>query len=1095
MKIITARVHRLLSECVARIGALVGEGERCMFLVPSQYTLQAELDLMAGLNIEGSFLIDVLSPGRLRSRVFERAGQPERVVIDERGKCMVISAILEQEKERLTVYRTAAGAAQGLAQKLSALIADMKRSFVTPDVLEAAIAGMEDGTPGKAKLADLHVIFRAYEARMAGELADEEDIAREVRARLARSGVLAGQHVIVYGFDVITPAFAQDLTDIAALARSVTVAVETDKNGAPDGRLFAPVNASIDRLARIAAERGIQVEREHIASPLDAPQDICRMEAKLFALGAAPCEEKPAHIALCAAANPRAEVYTVISRIRRLMMDGASPSDMAIVYPKGSGYGALLENMLPAAGLDVYVAEKRAASAHPLCRFLLAALAVVSGGWRTSDVIECAQSGFFPLEAAQVDAICSYAEGVDLRSDAWKHPLTYIKNGSPEALESLNETRGIIANPLLALSRRLNAAKNADETITAILVLLEDVGAFERLTQMREELSAQGQDALGEDCAQVWNRVMETLDQLHTLLGGRSVPAGTALRLLESGLSALELSALPPANGAIICGEIGNVRTARMKALFAIGLNDGAGSAQQGLLTPQEAEEAERATKAYLGMSASQRAALAQLDILKALAGTQERLFVSYALADETGRALREDGAVSALKRLFPHLPVQGGMAQAEQEAMLAAPASAAQALAVMLGEAADGKETLSDAAMQAYAALSATPEGRETLDAITRRLSEPVRPRLDGALSRELYGRPVMSVSRLETFAQCPYKHFVRYGLSPEEEIKPGVDRAEVGTLYHEAAEQFTRAVSQLPGFPDIDGETCDAIMQEAVRPLIDAWRQSPLGRSERGAAIAAKLEKTARRTGRNIVSQYAGGGFHPLRSELIFGQGDLAPIMLELADGTMIYLQGRIDRVDVMDGERIRVIDYKSGAKKFDPTLAYWGLQLQLMIYLAAALARIPGSSAAGFFYCRIADPTIRSESRVKEEIERQLAKKLALAGISLSDVAVLRAHGDSHAAMITKDGKASGRYAGSLVDAQGMEALVSFAKDKAVSLAQDVYRGVIDDDPAESGQMVACELCSYAAVCGFDPARKRRRRLAAKKLVDLTGQHEGE
>ena len=87
------------------------------------------------------------------------------------------------------------------------------------------------------------------------------------------------------------------------------------------------------------------------------------------------------------------------------------------------------------------------------------------------------------------------------------------------------------------------------------------------------------------------------------------------------------------------------------------------------------------------------------------------------------------------------------------------------------------------------------------------------------------------MSVSRLETFAQCPYRHFIRYGLSPKEALRPGVDRAELGTLYHEAAERFTRAVTGLPQFPDVDEATCDALMEETVRPLLEDWRKSPLG------------------------------------------------------------------------------------------------------------------------------------------------------------------------------------------------------------------------------------------------------------------------
>ena len=201
MKIITARPHRLLDVCISRIGQAVQQGKRCMLLVPSQYTLQAELEVMTRLDIEGTFMIDVLSPGRLQSRIFERAGQPDRVIFDERGKCMVLSAIIEQEKENLSVYRAAAQqAAPGLAAKFSALIADFKRSGLTAAELEEKIAGMDEDDPAAKKLRDAACIYAAYEQRMAGRLADAEDVSRQLLARMARSGVMDNQHVFIYGY-------------------------------------------------------------------------------------------------------------------------------------------------------------------------------------------------------------------------------------------------------------------------------------------------------------------------------------------------------------------------------------------------------------------------------------------------------------------------------------------------------------------------------------------------------------------------------------------------------------------------------------------------------------------------------------------------------------------------------------------------------------------------------------------------------------------------------------------------------------------------------------------------------------------------------
>ena len=1020
-----------------------------MFLVPSQYTLQAELEIMERLHVSGSFLIDVLSPKRLQSRVFELAGMPKQTLFDERGKCMVLSSIIEAQKDELSVYRGAAqNGSSGFTARVSSMIASLKRSGLSAADVARSAESMDAESPARAKLGDIARIYAAYEQRMAGELADAEDISREMCARFEASGVFKGQNVFVYGFDMITPTFAAELLSIAPLCRTLTLAIETDANAAPDGRLFAPVNFSLQRLERLAKERGIAVERETLDVELDAPWDIRLMEKRLYALGTVPCVDEPTAIELLAASGKRQEVHLAAARIRRLAAMGEDVSQMAVVYPKQSGYGALLQNILPMYGLVTYVAEKRKAGAHPLSRFILGALAVISAGWRLSDILECAQSGFLGLTQEALDRFCAYCEGADVRGEAMRKPFRYPKGVTGEELVALEESRKQVMEPLLALQRGLQAARTADDTIQAILALLESVHAYETLEDMRDELNAADLAAEAQDCAQVWNAMMTTLDQLHTLLGGQAVPAKIVLELLQNGLSALELAALPPADGAIICGEIGNVRTAQVRTLFAIGMNDMPGSSDNGLLTVGEQMAAQEASGAYLGMTPQESAALGQLDELKALSGAKERVIVSYAVADETGRALREGAAVQALRRLFPNMPVYGGLAQEEREAMLCARTPALEALAVELSEVADGRREL----------------------------------------ARALYGRPVSSVSRLETFAQCPYQHFVRYGLAPQREQQPGVDAAELGTLYHEAAERFTEAVTALPEFPEVPQAVCDRLMDEAVSPLIDAWRESPMGESKRGEAVARRIRRTAKRTARNILSQYADSSFRPLRMEFVFGQNGLSPIVLELSDGTFVYLQGRIDRVDVMTGGGLRVIDYKSGARKFDPTLVYWGLQLQLLLYLAAALSRVPGSHAAGFFYCRIADPTVKTESRIREEVEKQIAKKLSLQGISLSDVAILRAQGGNIASMVTKDGKPNGRYAASMVDEAGMEKLLDFGKRKAAELAGEIYRGEMDDSPVERGAFNACQNCEYSAICAFDPMRKPRRRLAAKKLDDL-------
>lgn len=222
---------------------------------------------------------------------------------------------------------------------------------------------------------------------------------------------------------------------------------------------------------------------------LDAPADIREVEKKLYALGSTPCMEEPTAIELHAASGKRQEVYLAAARMRRLAAEGEDAAQMAVVYPKQSGYGPLLQNILPMYGLSAYVAEKRQAGAHPLSRFILSALTAISGNWRLADILECAQSGFLGLSQDELDRFCVYCEGADVRGDAMRKPFRYPKGVTEEELAALEESRKQVMTPLLALQHDLQAAETADDTIRAVLALLENVHAYETLEDMRDELN------------------------------------------------------------------------------------------------------------------------------------------------------------------------------------------------------------------------------------------------------------------------------------------------------------------------------------------------------------------------------------------------------------------------------------------------------------------------------------------------------------------------------------------------------------------------------------------------------------------------------
>ena len=219
----------------------------------------------------------------------------------------------------------------------------------------------------------------------------------------------------------------------------------------------------------------------------------------------------------------------------------------------------------------------------------------------------------------------------------------------------------------------------------------------------------------------------------------------------------------------------------------------------------------------------------------------------------------------------------------------------------------------------------------------------------------------------------------------------------------------------------------------------------------------MAESISRRIFRSARSMLRQFEEEDFRPLRGELSFGGDGAPPLVIELPDGGAVFLRGRIDRVDLKDlpdgGRAIRIVDYKSGKKKPDPVRLYCGLQLQLALYMAAALSAFPGTEPAGFCYYRLADPQISSETRDPLEAEELIGKEMRPEGLFVGD----------------PEGRKK-----NAVSKEEMEAILRFAREKAAELALQAASGAIDASPRGDGDDSPCRNCEARAICGFDPSR---------------------
>ena len=1070
VRIIGGRAGRLLPHILPKIGEASKAGTRVILLVPEQYTLQAEREIIAGLNLPGLLDIEVLSPRRLTRKIRECGGHGPLAPLDAAGRSMAIAQALTLVQDELTYYKRVA-LTPGLPDKMSVLMADMQRAGLTPEAVAAHAESLQPGAL-KAKEGDLAKVWSAYLAVIDGRFADETMQQQDVRARLIPSKVMDGAAVFVYGFDVLPGPMIELLCECAKVCESLTVTMTMDAKEAPDGRIFLTQRSSAAQLMKRLQECEIPVEWRYLPIGNAQPTALQYLERNLFNRQAKPCDGSAEGVAIHAAANPYAEAAHIAKTLTAWHEAGMPWQHMAVAMADETSMAGILATTLTAAGIPHYVARKDSALRHGLTRMLLGALRSATGGYATQDVLHMMKSGFSPLTAEEAHFLENYALENGIDHGRWRKEFTR----GDRAEEAL---RVKLITPVETLHDRLKEAKSAAQSVEAVFRLLEDVNAYQTLLHREEELLRRNMGAEAAQNRQMWQLIMDLLDQLHALLGERRAAMKDIARFVTSGLTGASIASLPPQPEAVMIGAAGHLLTGRIDALVLCGMQDGAmASSQDSLITEVERRALAEGHERPIGLTRQETAALRQSDFYRTIALPRKQLLITFAQGSQDGTALRPASLVDDVRSLFPDLVITGGVTADGSDDLPLSPQLALDALAPRLRALADGLvETLEPAWLNALKWLWQSDAWHErTRQVIASAVAGGGDGRLPNELTRRLFTQDTVSISRLEKFASCPYQHYVDYGLKPVKREAWAFEADDAGEFYHAALQGFAHAALHHPDWPDLPEEEIDAMMEEVLRPLTAQWQDGPLTDTPAARLQGEKYVRTVKRAAWLFTRHAKTSRFRTVGEEVEFGTEDgLPPVVLTLKDGRRIALRGKIDRIDRWDDGSdayLRVIDYKSARKDIDPTRLWYGLQLQLMLYLQAAAQGMKGN-AAGAFYFRVNDPLVEAED-VKSAAEAAIAKTLQLKGVVLSEVDVVSAmdaDGTAIGPVFTKTGAVAARA--NAYSREEMQRLLAHTQQTAADLADGIREGDISVSPAEMKGWNACQWCEYAAVCGFDPA----------------------
>ncbi len=494
-----------------------------------------------------------------------------------------------------------------------------------------------------------------------------------------------------------------------------------------------------------------------------------------------------------------------------------------------------------------------------------------------------------------------------------------------------------------------------------------------------------------------------------------------------------------------------------------------------------------------------------QFMIYSAFSKPAEYLWVSYALADQEGQALRPSILIDRLKKLFKNLEIKSDIMNTLENQMhlITTPMSTFKHMTENIRLSLDDKP-MENVWWDVYSWYTEQPEWEEKRELMMEGLFHQNQVSYIGKEGAgRLYDIPICSsVSRLEKFAYCPFCHFVAYGLSPKEREEYELSGPDIGRFFHDSMEEFSKEIADGEiDWNDLTREQNDYLVEKIIDEMVPEFEHGVMLSTHRYKYLAERLKRISKRAMWTLAKHIKKGEFVPLGHEINFGfKGDIPPITVELDDGEKIYLQGRIDRVDMLNDEEasyVKIIDYKSGNNDLRLSHVYHGFQIQLLVYLDAILSnerKRHGEKVhpGGIFYFKIDDPMVKTGQKAAEEVEKEINKKLKMKGLVLKDIDIIKkmdeevgTYSDIIPAGITKAGKVT--KSSSALEKEDFEALLNHVSELIKKNGEEILKGNIKIQPFKEGKNTSCRYCKYISVCQFDSNLYENRYRHIKRLKD--------
>jgi len=794
-------------------------------------------------------------------------------------------------------------------------------------------------------------------------------------------------------------------------------------------------------------------------------------------------DEELKNIELYKAIDEFDEVDYIACTISRLVRDeGYKYSDFMIISRNIDNYSASLEPLFDQYEIPLFFHKKGQIKNKAPIIFLMNLFGILIWGYDPFRFLEILKTDLLGFDFNDIAVFENYIYTWNIKYNDFTKEFVkkasgfsdeYNDSENAEILKKINEIRKKTVD-LIENFREKTQNGTVFDVSKAIFDLFIEINLVETLQKKEEILRKMGEKSLYQQQQHIYEIIINMLDEFVAVAGETSMDTRKYYNLFMYIVQSNDIALIPTGLDQVTAGNIDTIPMMSPKCVFVVGLNDG--------IFPKKINEKnviinDKMKKTFLEkgvqLTPFSDAQIGQerFYVYSALSSASERLFVSYSNF-LNGEESRESYVINELKNKFTKLKEY--QYKADQSRIQHEKASFFMLLNKQIPVLDEYyKETV-------YNDIIKTDDQKDVVNE---------------SQMKALFGNELnLSASKVDKFHECKFSYVCKYGLNLKKKERAVISKRELGSLIHKALEII------LPKLKDIDDNELKQLVLSFLNEYYSDLYNNELtdSQNEYIRRIGKKLEKLFI----FLQTEMRNSEFIPMKYELAINdtktEQSVEPLKFQ-ADDLIIKMTGIVDRVDVFEDDNdkfIRIIDYKTGNKTFDINKIFYGLDVQMLMYLhvlqqKSSIIFNGEAKAAGILYIN-ANPVIVEIDRLTDEnieksiinAQKKLQKTHKNTGLFLDQAAVKKAIENERIA-IKKD---------SFILKQNFDLLFKYIENILKKMGNDIHSGRIEKNPVEDSNIDSCKFCDIRNICGFNGKKRTLQKFKMDDVLQNIAESEG-